>query len=126
MRAEELTLAGLTVAYCGDQEADSFIEDQVDSFLGRGYHQVVVATSDNLHADLVRGKQAGPRQTVFVVGAKALLNAMERSAAELAGRLSMQRPGMVQLGSAVKAKNRGAFETMQALRMGMPRAKPPS
>jgi predicted RNA-binding protein with PIN domain len=52
---EEKLITGVIVAYCGDQEADSYIQSQVKVWLDRGHPQVIVATNDNLQRISIDG-----------------------------------------------------------------------
>ena len=123
---EQILSTGITVAYTGNCEADSFIEAQVDVWLQRKHPYVVVATSDIAQKAVVDSK-TGPdkRQIVFVVPASGLckdIEATEKRLEQQLRDLEMRPVARGILGSAVKFKNQSTFSTMQRMRMTMPTA----
>ena len=118
---EDLLSSGVTAVYCGDQEADSFIEGQVSVWLARGCQQVVVATSDGAQQAVVDSKPTRGRQVCFVVPSSGLIKDIEATEKRLKERLEeLDRPSMSLLGSVVKSKDRDAFSVMQAMRTSLP------
>ena len=119
---EELDGSGVTVAYCGGLEADSYIEAAVAEWLGRGYARVVVATSDEAHRAVVLGKtSASGAQVCWVVPASGLIKDMASSRARLDARLAEQQALQGgRLGAAVAAKDDGAYATLESLRTTLP------
>lgn len=123
---EQILSTGITVAYTGNCEADSFIEAQVDVWLQWRHPYVVVATSDIAQKAVVDSK-TGPdkRQIVFVVPASGLckdIEATEKRLEQQLRDLEMRPVARGILGSAVKFKNQSTFSTMQRMRMSMPTA----
>jgi predicted RNA-binding protein with PIN domain len=123
---EQILSTGLTVAYTGNCEADSFIEAQVDFWLQRGHPSVVVATSDVAQKAVVDSKK-GPnkKQIVFVVPASGLckdIEATEKRLEQQLKDLEMRPLARGILGSAVKFKNKTAFSEMQKMRVVLPTA----
>jgi len=120
----ELLSTGVTCVYCVDQEADSFIEGQVDEWLAKGALQVVVATSDIAHKAVVDSKVTSGRQVCFVVPSSGLIKDMESTELKLREALDeMQKsPALNLLGSVVKSRDKDAFKTMQTLRLTLPPA----
>jgi predicted RNA-binding protein with PIN domain len=123
---EQILSTGVTVAYTGNCEADSFIEAQVDFWLQRRHPYIVVATSDIAQKAVVDSK-TGPdkRQFVFVVPSSGLckdIEATEKRLEQQLEDLAMRPVARGILGSAVKFKNKSAFTEMQKMRMTMPTA----
>lgn len=111
--------------FCGDCEADSFIESQVDVWLQRRHPLVVVATSDIAQKTVVDSKK-GPdnRQIVYVVPSSGLCKEIEATEKRMEERLfenEIRNFSVHTLGSAVKSKNQDAFSELERLRRGMPR-----
>jgi predicted RNA-binding protein with PIN domain len=120
---EQILSTGVTVAYTGNCEADSFIEAQVDFWLQKRHPYVVVATSDVAQKAVVDSK-TGPdkRQLVFVVPASGLckdIEATEKRLEQQLEDLAMRPVARGILGSAVKFKDKTAFSKMQKMRMTM-------
>ncbi|KAG7667311.1 hypothetical protein KSW81_001043 [Nannochloris sp. 'desiccata'] len=123
---EQILSTGVTVAYTGNCEADSFIEVQVDFWLQKRHPYVVVATSDVAQKAVVDSK-TGPdkRQIVFVVPASGLCKDIEATEKRLEHQLmdlAMQPVARGILGSAVKFKDKTAFSKMQKMREVLPTA----
>ncbi|KAL4529354.1 hypothetical protein Ndes2526A_g04147 [Nannochloris sp. 'desiccata'] len=123
---EQILSTGVTVAYTGNCEADSFIEAQVDFWLQKRHPYVVVATSDVAQKAVVDSK-TGPdkRQIVFVVPASGLCKDIEATEKRLEQQLmdlAMQPVARGILGSAVKFKDKTAFSKMQKMREVLPTA----
>jgi predicted RNA-binding protein with PIN domain len=119
---EELRSTGVTVAACGDQEADSFIEAQVALWLARGHASVVVATSDQAHATVVRDKAVGPGQSVRVVPASGLLKdiaATEKRTAERVAEAALAAGARI-YGVREAVRGRGTLDALRALRDELP------
>lgn len=119
---EYVTAMGVTVAYCGECEADSFIEDQVSVYLEKRHPKVIVATSDQAHKAVVDSKgTVDGRQVCWVVPSSGLIKDMEATHRRLNETIAElnSRPIMGGLlGSVVKTKNEEAFAAMQAMRLG--------
>lgn len=122
--AEYLTAMGVTVVFCGECEADSFIEDQVSVYLEKKHPRVIVATSDQAHKAVVDSKgTVDGRQLCWVVPASGLVKDIEATHRRLNDTIANlnNRPVMGGLlGSVVKTKNEEAFAAMQAMRLRMP------
>jgi len=123
---EQILSTGVTVAYTGNCEADSFIEAQVDFWLQKRHLYVVVATSDVAQKAVVDSK-TGPdkKQLVFVVPASGLCKDIEATEKRLEQQLediAMQPVSRGILGSAIKFKNKTAFSKMQKMRVALPTA----
>jgi len=123
---EQILSTGVTVAYTGNCEADSFIEAQVDFWLQKRHPYVVVATSDIAQKAVVDSK-TGPdkKQIVFVVPASGLckdIEATEKRLEQQLHDLALQPVARGILGSAVKFKNKTAFSKMQKMRVVLPTA----
>ena len=129
---EQLLKTGVTVVYCGDREADTYIEEQVQVWLDRGHEYVVVATSDVAQQAVVLSKKSTlpnghhhvRSQMVHVVPASGLCKDIERTERELSQGLleGGWRSGgpHVQgvLGAAVKYSDRKVFDALAQMRLG--------
>lgn len=125
---EETLRSGITVAWCGDREADTYIEAQARIWLERKHPMVVVATSDVLQRTVVDAnaikaiEQSRGRQVCQVIPSSGLIKDMEASLVEAQARISdynvQQGPGMSLLGSAVKAQDSKTFDVLQSMRLG--------
>lgn len=123
--SEEILSTGITIAYCGDREADTFIEQQVEEWLSRGYPAVVVATSDVAHAAVVQSKSrpSASKQMCFVVPSSGLIKDIEATEKRVKRQLEeLETPTMSLLGSVVKSKDENAFSAMQKMRVTLPSA----
>lgn len=124
VNSEYITSMGVTVAYCADYEADTFIEGQVTVYLERNYPQVIVATSDEAQKAVVDSrKTVGGRQFCWVIPSSGLIKDIEATQKRVDTKIKElnSRPILGGfLGSVVKNKNEETFEVMQAMRMQMP------
>ena len=124
---EETLGNGVTVAWCTDREADSYIESQVKVWLERKHPMVVVATSDVLQRTVVDAnaiksiEESCGKQVCYVIPSSGLIKDMEASLAEAHAKIeeynALQGPGTGLLGSAVKAKDDKTFKALQSLRL---------
>lgn len=124
VNSEYITSMGVTVVYCAEYEADTFIEGQVSVYLERKYPQVIVATSDEAQKAVVDSRRTvDGRQFCWVIPSSGLIKDIEATQRRVDTKIKElnNRPifgGL--LGSVVKNKNGEAFEVMQSMRMNIP------
>lgn len=120
---EQVLSTGVTVVYCVTQEADSYIEAQVEEWLKRGCPQVVVATSDVAHKAVIDSKATTRMQTCYVIPVSGLAKDIAATEARLRQRiLEANKPTMSPLGSVVKSKSERTFNVMKGMRISLPPA----
>lgn len=113
---------GVTVAYCGDREADTYIEEQASVWLQKGHSQVIIATDDQLVKTSVDAQRRadGSRATVWVVPVSGLLNDIKRAKKSMLENLAdvSLQTGLMSgiLGARVRRKNPEQYNSLQQLR----------
>jgi predicted RNA-binding protein with PIN domain len=120
--SESLLDSGVTVAYCGDKEADSFLTSQAKEWIKRGASQVVVATNDStLQVAVESTKTEGP-QICFTVPSSGLINDMDRTEKRALAQVGDSgTPDLCLLECVVKSKDMDTFDKLQQLRQGLVR-----
>lgn len=118
---ETLLDSGVTVVFCGDKEADSFISLQARSWVERGCPQVVVATNDATLQVAVQSNQTrAPQQVCFTVPSSGLINDMEGTEKRALAQVGDSgTPDLCLLECVVQSKDPGTFSALQDLRQSL-------
>lgn len=114
---ETLLESGVTVVFCGDKEADSFLTAQAKSWVVRGCPQVVVATNDSTVQVAVQGTKTNAPQICFVVPSSGLIHDMEATEQRALDRVGDSgTPDLCLLECVVQSKSPGTFSALLDLR----------
>lgn len=118
---ETLLDSGVTVVFCGDKEADSFISLQARSWVERGCPQVVVATNDATLQVAVQSNQTqAPQQVCFTVPSSGLINDIEVTEKRALAQVGNSgTPDLCLLECVVQSKDPGTFSALQDLRQSL-------
>ena len=118
---ETLLESGVTVAFCGDKEADSFISLQARSWVERGCPQVVVATNDSTLQVAVQTTKTHAPQVCFAVPSSGLINDMEGTEKRAMSQVGdgTGTPDLCLLECVVQSKDPGTFSALQNLRQSL-------
>jgi predicted RNA-binding protein with PIN domain len=119
--SETLLESGVTVAYCGDKEADSFLTSQAKEWIKRGATQVVVATNDATLQVAVQSTRTEGPQVCFTVPSSGLINDMDRTEKRARAQVAdgTGTPDLCLLETVVKSKDMDTFDKLQQLRQGL-------
>lgn len=122
--SETLLESGVTVAFCGDKEADSFISLQARSWVERGCPQVVVATNDSTLQVAVHTTKTQAPQVCFTVPSSGLIHDMEGTEKRALAQVGdTGTPDLCLLECVVKSKDPSTFDALANLREHLIRQK---
>ena len=122
--SETLLESGVTVAYCGDKEADSFITVQARNWVERGCPQVVVATNDSTLQVAVQTTKTQAPQVCFTVPSSGLIRDMEGTEKRALAQVGdTGTPDLCLLECVVKSKDPNTFDALNTLRENLIRQK---
>jgi predicted RNA-binding protein with PIN domain len=87
----EIDASGVTIAYCGDREADIFLVEEAKRWLERRHPSVVIASNDGLVQDSALAVEVGVNQQLWAMRASSFLKDVETSEREQEDALREQR-----------------------------------
>ena len=117
---ETLLESGVTVVFCGDREADSFLTLEAKEWIEKGCPQVVVATNDATLQVAIQSTKTKAPQVCFIVPSSGLINDMEateKQAMEQVG--DSGAPDLCLLECVVQSKDPNTFSALQDLRQSL-------
>lgn len=118
--SETLLESGVTVVFCGDKEADSFISSQARQWVERGCPQVVVATNDSTLQVAVQTTKTQSPQVCFTVPSTGLINDMEGTEKRALAQVGdTGTPDLCLLECVVQSKDPNTFSALQDLRQNL-------
>ncbi|KAL6770258.1 hypothetical protein ACKKBG_A34250 [Auxenochlorella protothecoides x Auxenochlorella symbiontica] len=126
-QSQSLTRSGVTVVFCGAQEADSYLQGAVTGWVrDPACSRVVVASSDAMVKTMVEASSTlhGADTPVVVVSATSLVAEIAAAKKEVAAALhaSALRRGPNRLGAAVAGSGDGSvYSRLHQLRLRLPR-----
>lgn len=118
--SETLLESGVTVVFCGDKEADSFLTAQAKSWIQRGCPQVVVATSDSTLQVAIQSTKTQFPQVCFFVPASGLVSDMKATEKRAMDQVNDgSTPDLCLLECVVQSKDPNTFSALQDLRQSL-------
>eukprot|EP00890_Picochlorum_soloecismus_P006235 jgi/Picsp_1/6612/NSC_03955-R1_protein len=118
--SETLLDSGVTVVFCGDKEADSFLTAQARSWIQRGCPQVVVATSDSTLQVAIQSTKTQFPQVCFFVPASGLVSDMKATEKRAMDQVNDgSTPDLCLLECVVQSKDPNTFSALQDLRQSL-------